>query len=96
MMGTWQVARGALFYEFSLENHVPQDHLIRAIDRLVDRGDTRHYLTPFYSMIGRPSVDSEFMIRMLLIGYYFSARSERRLYDGSTLTLHTGNSVAST
>lgn len=69
MMGSWQVAQGALFYEFSLEDHVPQDPLTRAIDRFVDRGGIRQHLAPFYSTSGRPSVDPELMIRMLLIGY---------------------------
>lgn len=69
MMGSRQVAQGVLFYEFSLEDHVPQDHLIRAIDRFVDLGGIRQHLAPFYSNTGRPSVDPELMIRMLLVGY---------------------------
>jgi len=80
-MGSRQVAQGALFYEFSLEEHVPQDHLIRAIDRFVDLGGIRRHLAPFYSNTGRPSVDPELMIRMLLIGYCFGIRSERRICD---------------
>jgi transposase len=59
MMGSRQVAQGALFYEFSLEDHVPEDHLIRAIDRFVDLGGIRQHLAPFYSNTGRPSVDPE-------------------------------------
>lgn len=76
MMGSRQVAQGALFYEFSLEDHVPQDHLIRAIDRFVDLGGIRQHLAPFYSSTGRPSVDPELMIRMLLIGYPFASSSQ--------------------
>jgi hypothetical protein len=57
MMGERQVDQGALFYEFSLEKHVPADHMLRAIDRFVDLGEVRPYLTPFYSTTGRPSVD---------------------------------------
>ena len=47
MMGSRQMAQGALFYEFSLEDHVPQDHLIHAIDRFVDLGHIRQHLAPF-------------------------------------------------
>ena len=87
MMGPRQVAQGALFYEFSIEDHVPSDHLLRGIDRFVDLGDMRRHLAPFYSSIGRPSVDPELMIRMLLIGYCFGVRSERRLSEEVHLNL---------
>jgi transposase len=87
MMGSRQVAQGALFYEFSLEDHVPQDHLIRAIDRFVDLSGIRQHLAPFYSNTGRPSVDPELMIRMLLIGYCFGIRSERRICEEVHLNL---------
>jgi transposase len=87
MMGPRQVAQGALFYEFSLEDHVPRDHLLRAIDRFVDLGDMRRHLAPFYSSTGRPSVDPELMIRMLLVGYCFGIRSERRLCEEVHLNL---------
>jgi len=79
MMGHRQVEQAALFYEFSLERHVPSDHMLRSIDRFVDLGELRRELAPFYSMIGRPSIDPELMIRMLLVGYCFGIRSERRL-----------------
>ena len=62
MMGHQQFEQAALFYEFSLERHVPADHLLRSIDRFVALGDLRRELAPFYSAIGRPSVDSELMI----------------------------------
>jgi transposase len=78
MMGERQVGQGSLFYEFSLERHVPTDHLLRAIDRFVDLGDLRARLAPFYSSMGRPSIDPELLIRMLLIGYCRGIRSERR------------------
>ncbi len=57
MMGRRQVEQAALFYEFSLERHVPPDHLLRSIDRFVALGELRRELAPFYSAIGRPSVD---------------------------------------
>jgi transposase len=68
MMGHRQAA---LFYEFSLDKHIPADHLLRSIDRFVELGEVRRELTPFYSSTGRPSVDPELMIRMLIIGYCF-------------------------
>lgn len=87
MMGPRQVAQGALFYEFSIEDHVPSDHLLRGIDRFVDLGGIRRHLAPFYSTTGRPSVDPELMIRMLIVGYAFGIRSERRLCEEVHLNL---------
>ncbi|HEV2079441.1 MAG TPA: IS1182 family transposase [Allosphingosinicella sp.] len=87
MMGPRQVAQGSLFYEFSLEDHVPPDHLLRSIDRFVDLGDMRRHVAPFYSSTGRPSVDPELMIRMLIVGYCFGIRSERRLCEEVHLNL---------
>jgi transposase len=87
MMGERRVDQGALFYEFSLERHVPADHLLRAIDRFVDLEGLRAHLAPFYSAIGRPSIDPELLIRMLLVGYCFGIRSERRLCEEVHLNL---------
>lgn len=87
MMGERTVMQAALFYEFSLERHVPSDHLLRSIDRFVDLSGLRAHLQPFYSAIGRPSIDPELMIRMLLIGYCCGIRSERRLCEEVHLNL---------
>ena len=87
MMGEHRVGQDALFYEFSLERHVPVDHLLRSIDRFVDLSGVRAHLRPFYSEIGRPSIDPELMIRMLLVGYCFGIRSERRLCEEVHLNL---------
>jgi len=76
-----------LFYEFSLERHVPPDHLLRSIDRFVELGELRREMAPFYSAIGRPSVDPELMIRILIVGYCFGIRSERRLCEEVHLNL---------
>ena len=81
MMGERTVALEALFYSFNLERHVPADHLLRSIDRFVDLSGIREHLRPFYSSTGRPSVDPELMIRMLIIGYCMGIRSERRLCE---------------
>ena len=82
MMGHRQVEQAALFYEFSLlEGYIPADHLLRSIDRFVDLGELRRELSSFYSTMGRPSVDPELMIRMLIVGYCFGIRSERRLCE---------------
>ena len=87
MMGPRQEAQAALFYEFSLEDHVPQNHLLRSIDRFVDLTSIRAHLSDFYSHTGRPSVDPELLIRMLLVGYCFGIRSERRLCEEVHLNL---------
>ena len=87
MMGRRQVEQVALFYEFSLERHVPAGHLLRSIDRFVALGELRRELAPFYSAIGRPSIDPELMVRMLIVGYCFGIRSERRLCDEVHLNL---------
>lgn len=81
MMGPRQVAQGALFYEFSIESFVPKDHPVRGIDRFLDLTDVRPLLAPYYSANGRPSIDPELMIRMLLLGYCQGIRSERRLCE---------------
>jgi transposase len=79
MMGPRQVDQAALFYEFSLERHVPVCHLLRSIDRFVELSDVRSHVAPFYSSTSRPSIDPELLIRMLLVGYCYGIRSERRL-----------------
>jgi hypothetical protein len=68
MMGERSVMQQLLFYGFSLERHVPTDHLLRKIDRFLDLSDLRAQLAPFYSDVGRRSIDPELMIRMLLVG----------------------------
>jgi transposase len=87
MMGERRIDQGALFYEFSLERHVPHDHLLRSIDRFVDLEGVRAHLAAFYSPIGRPSIDPELMVRMLLVGYCLGIRSERRLCEEVHLNL---------
>ena len=87
MMGPRQEAQAALFYEFSLEDHVPHDHLLRLLDCHLDLSSIREHLADFYSHTGRPSVDPELMIRMLLVGYCFGIRSERGLCEEVHLNL---------
>ncbi len=87
MMGERQVHQDALFYEFSLERHVPETHLLRSIDPFVDLSSIREHLRPFYSEVGRPSIDPELLIRMLIVGYCFGIRSERRLCEEVHLNL---------
>ena len=86
-MGHRRVEQAALFYGFSLDRHIPADHPLRSIDRFVEFGGLRRELTPFYSHTGRPSVDPELMIRMLIVGYCFGIRSERRLCEEVHLNL---------
>ena len=86
MMGM-QAAPQRLFYDFCLEDHVPDDHLLRRIDRFLDLSDVRQKLKSFYCSIGRPSIDPELMIRMLIVGYCLAIRSERRLCEEVHLNL---------
>ena len=86
MMGR-QDEPGRLFYSFNLERHIRADHLLRRIDAVLDLSEIRRALAPYYAAIGRPSVDPELMIRMLLIGYAFAIRSERRLCEEVHLNL---------
>ena len=81
MMGQQGAGQDRLFYSFNLDDHVPQDHLLRGVDRFLDLGELRKHLAPFYSHTGRPSIDPELTIRMLLVGYCFGIRSERRLCE---------------
>jgi hypothetical protein len=87
MMGERRIDQAALFYQFSLEWHVPADHMLRVIDRFVDLEGVRTHLAAFYSSTGRPSVDPELLIRMLIVGYCFGIRSERRLCEEVHLNL---------
>jgi len=86
-MGQQSGIQEQLFFCFSLENHVPKDHLLRGIHRFLDLGDFRQQLAAYYSPIGRPSIDPELMIRMLILGYCFGIRSERRLCEEVHLNL---------
>ena len=87
MMGHQKDGQDHLFYAFNLEDHVPQDHLLRGIDRFLDLSELRQHVADFYSHTGRPSIDPELMIRMLIIGYCFGIRSERRLCEEVHLNL---------
>jgi transposase len=79
--------QAALFYEFSLERHVPAEHLLRSVHRFAELDGVRCEPVPFYSKVGRPSIDPELLIRMLIVGYCFGIRSERRLCEEVHLNL---------
>jgi transposase len=87
MMGQQGGNQERLFYSFSLEDHVPTDHLLRGVDRFLDLTELRQHLAGHYSNTGRPSIDPELMIRMLVIGYCYGIRSERRLCEEVHLNL---------
>jgi Transposase domain (DUF772) len=87
MMGEQRDNQRRLFYSFNLDEHVPADHRLRGINQFLDLSDLRSYLAPFYSHTGRPSIDPELMIRMLIVGYCFGIRSERRLCEEVHLNL---------
>ncbi len=87
MMGHLPAGQNQLFYDLCIESYVPAQHVLRKIDHFLDFGDMREHLTPFYSAIGRSSIDPELMVRMLLVGYCFGIRSERRLCEEVHLNL---------
>ena len=78
-MGRREVGQGQFFYSFDLDKVVPPDHLVRQIDGVLDLDWVHKELAPYYSHTGRPSIDPVLMIRMLIVGYVFAIRSERRL-----------------
>ncbi len=90
MMGRQTVDQSQLFYLFNLEEQIPADHLLRRLNPIVTRVlvDLREKLAPFYSDIGRPSIDPELMIRMLVVGYCYGIRFERKLCE--EVKLHLG------
>jgi transposase len=87
MMGRQDDRQGQFLYDFNLDELVPKDHLLRQIGRFLDFDELREHLKPFYSHTGRPSIDPELMIRMLVIGYCYGIRSERRLCEEVQLNL---------
>jgi len=87
MMGQHGGDQNRLFYSFNLDDHIPPDHLLRAIDRFLDLSELRTHLAPYYSHTGRPSIDPVLLIRMLIVGYCFGIRSERRLCEELHLNL---------
>ncbi len=71
----------SLFYYFRIEDHIPEDHLLRLVDRHIDLAFVRETLQASYSHTGRPSIDPEVLLRILLIGYLYGITSERRLVE---------------
>src|SRR3974377_112346 len=71
----------ALFYYFRLEDQVPETHLLRLIDKHINLGFVRERLKDSYSETGRPSIDPELLLRILLIGYLYGITSERKLVE---------------
>src|SRR5216117_2313848 len=79
MMGRLNHDQGQLFYSFHLDEVVPDDHLVREIAAILDLSWVHRELAAYYPKMGRPSIDPELMIRMLIVGYVFAIRSERLL-----------------
>src|ERR1700740_1070958 len=79
MMGRREGGQGEFFFSFDLDRVVPPDHLVRQIDSIPDLSWVHKELAPYYSHTGRPSIDPVLMIRVLLVGYVFAIRSERRI-----------------
>ena len=90
MMGQQDRDQGNLFYELRLDDLVPKNYLLRRLDVFVTTvlADVHEHLRGYYSEIGRPSIDPELMIRMLIVGYCYGIRSERKLCED--LVMHFG------
>jgi transposase len=88
-MGRQTGDQSQLFYLFNLEDRIPSRHLLRRINPIVARvlAELREKLEPFYSELGRPSIDRELMMRMLIVGYCYGLRSERKLCEEVELHL---------
>src|ERR1039457_2542717 len=71
----------SLFYTFRLDDYIPKNHLLRVIHEYVDLSFVRKRLASSYSHTGRPSIDPEVLLRILLIGYFYGITSERRLVE---------------
>ena len=87
MMGQQPPDQNALFYNLCLDQYIPPDHLLRQIDQVLDLSHLRQHLSSYYSTTGRPSIDPELMIRILIVGYCYGIRSERRLCEEVHLNL---------
>ncbi len=87
MMGPSAGSPDRLFYEFNLDDMAPADRLLRRIDAVLDLSWLRGELSPYYSHTGCPSIDPELMIRMLIVGYCYAIRWERRLCQEVRLNL---------
>src|SRR5207244_6084562 len=87
ILGGWLLTMGqhdrseSLFYYFRIEDQVPQNHLLRFIDRYVSFNFVREKLRASYSETGRPSIDPEVLLRILLLGYLYGITSERKLLE---------------
>jgi transposase len=94
MMGL-QTRSESLFYYFRIEDHIPEDHLLRLVDRHIDLAFVRECLKASYSHTGRPSIDPEVLLRSLLIGYLYGITSERRLVEDVGMNLAYAGLLAS-
>src|SRR5512143_2371869 len=86
MMGT-KSPEAKLFYQFSLEERVPEDHLLRRVAQTVDLSFVRRLTERFYSHTGQPSIDPVVIFKMALLGYLYGITSERRLIEEIRLNL---------
>ena len=94
-MGRLENGQGQFFYSFDLDEVVPPDHLVRQIARFAGSELGPQGVAPYYSHTGRPSIDPVLMIRMLLVGYVFAIRSERRICAKFRSTLPIAGSASS-
>ncbi len=86
MMGI-KVYQEKMFYNFSLDKRVPEEHFLRKVDKIIDLRFVRELVAPYYSYTGQPSIDPEVLFKMMLIGYFYNITSERRLAEEISLNL---------
>lgn len=86
MMGI-KVYQEKMFYNFSLSKRMPESHLLRKLDKVVDLRFVREFVSPYYSHTGQPSIDPEVLFKMMLIGYFYGITSERRLAEDISVNI---------
>jgi len=78
---------GKIYYQINLDSLVPEDHLLKRLDSLVSFEFVRNMTKKYYSHTGKPSIDPVVLVKMLLVGYLFNIRSERKLVEDISLNL---------
>lgn len=79
--------RQRIYYNINLDSLVPEDHFLKRLERLVSFNFVRDITRDYYSHTGKPSIDPVVLVKMLLIGYLFDIRSERKLTEEISLNL---------
>jgi len=76
-----------IYYNINLDSLVPEDHFLKKLEKLLSFDFVRNITRDYYSHTGKPSIDPKVLVKMLLIGYLFDIRSERKLVEEISLNL---------